>query len=635
MAKVFLSYHRASKTLIDSLVRDLSDIEVEAWYDQCLAGGQQWWDGILAEIRKCDVILAALTPGYFESPACEKELSYAASLNKLVLPLRLSKDVTATALPPLLRERQWVDYFDRDVDAFTKLVRTLNRTPAAQPLPDPLPAPPAAPISTLDRLREQIVGRTPLGSQEQSLIIVQLAQQLRDGEAPDAVSDLAHKLKKREDFLAKVIPEIEQLFREIDGDCAKVLIQRRADPEDLDAKRSYASAQGPLPGHDAAPFMALVPSAADEILVRPSAYPLTPMYLLDEAFRIIDWNHAFSVAFDRTMEGRKGVGVVEWTYFLDNYEDVLAHGQEKFGNTNQLPPIDVEEILYTSMRYGQFTATKRAYQIPDDEGTCIGWLVTLDPHFSEDEMVAFRRDLLAVLARDLMWSEYAVSYDRVLNNTRVYPALIEKFVGGHDDIAVIPQEARIIDLGAGTGNLTHKLITTGPRRLVLAAENNRMMLEILRDKCRKYLRHSPDRGGVIALKQDITSLYGIDDGYFDFAFMNNVLYAIDDVRSCLQEVCRILRPGGELRLSGPRKDTDLQLLFDRIMQDLKDAEKFEQLEADYWQIRRLNELRLSEILYRWTTKEVEELIREAGFSEIVHSSEDAYCGQSMFICARK
>src|SRR5690242_20747551 len=50
---------------------------------------------------------------------------------------------------------------------------------------------------------------------------------------------------------------------------------------------------------------------------RPSAYPMTPMYLLDNAFRIIDWNEAFTVAFDRTMEGRKGRGVLEWTYFLD------------------------------------------------------------------------------------------------------------------------------------------------------------------------------------------------------------------------------------------------------------------------------------------------------------------------------
>ena len=125
-----------------------------------------------------------------------------------------------------------------------------------------------------------------------------------------------------------------------------------------------------LPGQNAPRFSAV--SSIDDLLIRPSAHPMTPMYLLDNMYRIIDWNEAFTIAFDRTMEGRKGRGVLEWTYFLDNYEEVLDHGVKAFADANQLPVIDVEDINYTSLRYGKLSATKRAYQIPDELRRMLG-----------------------------------------------------------------------------------------------------------------------------------------------------------------------------------------------------------------------------------------------------------------------
>jgi len=417
-----------------------------------------------------------------------------------------------------------------------------------------------------------------------------------------------------------------------------VIAQRTLDDETIQAKEQHAKEvqrDHALPGQNAPRFSAL-PTLADDLLIRPSAYPMTPMYLLDNAYRILDWNEAFTVAFDRTMEGRKGTGVLEWTYFLDNYEDVLDHGTKVFGNPETVPTIDVETIAYTSRRYGKLTAIKRAYQIPDDSGACLGWLITLDLKFAEQSQhEAYSRDLIRVLGNDLMWSEYAMSYDRVLNNTRVYPELLDRLIGGHDGMREIPQDASIIDLGAGTGNLAYQLMRTGRDRVIVAAENNRVMLEILRSKCRKFLRPDMEGGGIIAVKQDVTSLLGLDDNHFDFAMMNNVLYAVQDPETCLQEAYRVLKPGGELRLSGPRKDTKLQVLFDRILKDLKERGKFEEVEADYRHVWEINESRLGRWLFRWSAKDVEDMVLKAGFSKIVHSSEDAYAGQSMLICAVK
>jgi ubiquinone/menaquinone biosynthesis C-methylase UbiE len=377
------------------------------------------------------------------------------------------------------------------------------------------------------------------------------------------------------------------------------------------------------------------PSRMDDLLVRPSARPITPLYLLDNHFRIVDWNTAFAIAFDRTMEGRKGRGVLEWTYFLDNYEEVLEHGVKMFGDANRLPAIDVEKIEYTSQRYGKLTAIKRAHQIPDDNGACLAWLVTLDVKFSDQERHdAFHHDLIRVLGLDLMWSEYAISYDRVLNSTRVYPELLEKMIGGYEGVARISEDARILDLGAGTGSLAHRLITTGRDRVIFALENNDFMLEVLRSKCQRFLRTDAESGGVIALKQYITSLYGLDDDYFDYVLLN-VLYAAVDADACLKEAWRVLKPGGELRLTGPRKDTKVNVLFDRITEDLKEANKFAELQTDYRRVQQIAEEHLRPMLHRWSTQEVEQMILAAGFSKIVYSSEALFAGQGMFVCAVK
>jgi ubiquinone/menaquinone biosynthesis C-methylase UbiE len=414
---------------------------------------------------------------------------------------------------------------------------------------------------------------------------------------------------------------------------------RKLPDDEIAEKESHAKAvqrEHPLPGHDAPRYTALSSTLGEDLLVRPSAYPTTPMYLLDNAFRIIDWNEAFTVAFDRTMEGRKGRGVLEWTYFLDNYEEVLDHGIKKFGDANASPTIDVEPIAYTSRRYGKLTAIKRAYQIPDDTGACLAWLVTLDLKFAEQsKQVAFNQDLIRLLGLDLMWSEYALSYDRVLNATKVYPELLSKFMGGYDDVPAIPEDARILDLGAGTGNMALQIITSGRDRVIFAVENNRVMLQLLGTKCKKFLRTDVEGGGIIALKQDATSLFGLDDNYFDYVIANNVLYSIEDVEACLSEVCRVLKPGGEFRLSGPRKDTKLPILFERIRKDLKDANKFEELEPDFRRILEINELRLRPMLHRWSTDDVKQMLLNAGFSKILHASEDIYAGQSMFIAAVK
>jgi ubiquinone/menaquinone biosynthesis C-methylase UbiE len=342
------------------------------------------------------------------------------------------------------------------------------------------------------------------------------------------------------------------------------------------------------------------------------------------------------ICFDRTMEGRRGMSVSEWTYFLDNYEEVIDHGIQIFGGEKPLPPIDVETIRYTSMNYGSLRAVKRAYMVPNDQAQYSGWLILLDVEFgNRDISLRYQRDLVETVARDIMWSEYALSYDTVLMNTQVYPTLIAELLGEDGSLPAVPRHATVLDLGAGTGNITERLVVNGGERLVVAVENNRTMLAVLRTKVRPYLRTDGTGCRVVTIKQDITTLLGLEDEYFDFAIANNVLYAVDDVAACLREVYRVLRPGGEIRISGPQKRTRLDRLLGRIKRDLEARGVFDDVADDYERARIINQRRLAQWLYRWDIDDMRAVLIEAGFKEVFYANESAYGGEAMLVAARK
>ncbi|MGH8475815.1 MAG: class I SAM-dependent methyltransferase [Methylococcales bacterium] len=410
--------------------------------------------------------------------------------------------------------------------------------------------------------------------------------------------------------------------------------KKELDDQALKERESYIESKT-LPGSGAPDSSALDLARADRLLVRPSAYPLTPMYLLDKDYRILDWNEAFSLAFDRTMEGRQGQGVLGWTYLLENYQIVLDHAETAFADPNRLPLIDIENVVYKSLRYGRIGAVKRAYQIPDDDGRCLAWLITLELEFANPkEKARYRYELLRLIGLDHLWSEYAISYDRILSNVKVYRDLLDTLIGTIDPLPALANDAKVLDLGAGTGNLALRLMKGNSRRTVVALDNNRVMLEFLRDKCRELLRDDYEGPGVIAVKQDATSLFGLPDDFFDCIIANNVFYALQDPDVTLGDCFRVLKPGGELRISGPKANTDIEILFRRIRSDLETAGLFHEFQSDFEHVEQINKLRLKPMLNRWSTERFCNLLQQVGF-EINHSSEDVYAGQSMLISASK
>lgn len=407
--------------------------------------------------------------------------------------------------------------------------------------------------------------------------------------------------------------------------------------EEQETERREYSKKLALPDAGAPKFRLLEESLA--LRSTPCADPMTPMYMLDSQYRIIDWNNAFALAFDRSMEGRRGQSVMEWVYFLDNYREVLENGEKAFSDPNNLPPIHVEEILYNSLSYGKVSGKKRAYRIPDDDGQVMGWLVTIELCFDDKgKKSGFYTDLLTSLKYGLMWSEYALSYDAVLNNTRVYPELIGTLIGEENSDLDIPAfDARILDLGAGTGNITKRLADGGTERLIVALDNNPMMMNILRSKCQRYLRQNDSGPGVIATRQDITSLFGLREEYFDFIFLNNVLYSLDEEHAtrCLDEAFRVLKTSGEIRISGPKKNVNLGVLLKRFEEDLKKAGKLDELREQLEHVKSINVKYLQPMLHKWDAADIDRMLGNAGFKDAYYINEQVYAGQSRIVCARK
>jgi hypothetical protein len=164
--KLFVSYHRSDQAKVDQLVGELRQRGHSVWTDQQLYVAQVWWSEILAQIRRVDAVVLALSPAYLASDACAAERAYAAACHRplvqvqvepvdvLTLPVDLAAIQRAASLPELIDE-----------------LRLLPDDPP--PPPRPLPEEPLAPVSRYALLRDEICNG-PLDVGRQFSIVAEL-----------------------------------------------------------------------------------------------------------------------------------------------------------------------------------------------------------------------------------------------------------------------------------------------------------------------------------------------------------------------------------------------------------------------------------------------------------------------------
>ncbi len=143
-------------------------------------------------------------------------------------------------------------------------------------------------------------------------------------------------------------------------------------------------------------------------------------------------------------------------------------------------------------------------------------------------------------------SKTAASYDAsVTDEHRLYHAyslipFLDAQAAGHP-------HARVLDLGCGTGVVSLALASRGFR--VSGIDHSREMLEIAR---RKY-EQLESTGEVAFEVGDVTELR-FPDGSFDGVTCQGLLHHLADLRPCLAELNRVLRPGGFFYISEPCSD---------------------------------------------------------------------------------
>jgi hypothetical protein len=207
--KVFLSYSRSDASVAETVADDIRRLGHAVWYDREVSGGQAWWASILQEIRGCDLFTFIMTVKSLESEACVAEYTYASQLRKRILPVLCREDVRVNLLPPALSAIQFVDYRAQDKQAAFALVKAFDGLPPPTALPDPLPAEPPVPISYLGGLRMQIVSERELSLAEQSALLVEIRQGLKDPDSLQDALDLLRQLRARKDLRARVADEID------------------------------------------------------------------------------------------------------------------------------------------------------------------------------------------------------------------------------------------------------------------------------------------------------------------------------------------------------------------------------------------------------------------------------------------
>jgi len=114
----------------------------------------------------------------------------------------------------------------------------------------------------------------------------------------------------------------------------------------------------------------------------------------------------------------------------------------------------------------------------------------------------------------------------------------DKWMHGHLSYIVGGAEGRVLEIGAGTG---HSFPYYEKAREVVATEPDPLMLAQARKRLEELgLTH-------VELRQHVAEDLPFEDGSFDHVVSVFVLCTVQDARSALSQVRRVLKPGGTLR----------------------------------------------------------------------------------------
>ena len=140
----------------------------------------------------------------------------------------------------------------------------------------------------------------------------------------------------------------------------------------------------------------------------------------------------------------------------------------------------------------------------------------------------------------------------------------------------------MFDCGAGTGNLVELLLEDGKE--VAALDVGLAMLSRLRSK--PWARTHR----LSLIQQSAEHMPNLEDASFDGVSILLSLYDMQHPLDALSEAIRVLRPGGRIVVTEPKRLFNIQIILDRCHLRLRRIGKYDALQADMERVERANEL---------------------------------------------
>lgn len=163
MPKVFLSYSRSDKGLVDRISRDLSRYGVDFWMDrQNLIAGREWLPQIRQAISEAEFMIVFLSSASLRSDIVGIEFAKALEMQskakgRRLIPALLEK----VPLPPQFAKVQYVDFSESYLDGLQQLLRAME-VPAGPSLTELFPRGYAKEIAAEVTKILGVDGRSPL-----------------------------------------------------------------------------------------------------------------------------------------------------------------------------------------------------------------------------------------------------------------------------------------------------------------------------------------------------------------------------------------------------------------------------------------------------------------------------------------
>ena len=307
----------------------------------------------------------------------------------------------------------------------------------------------------------------------------------------------------------------------------------------------------------------------------------TPMLTFDRAGTLIDVNAACRELMGNDIAGCRGYGT---DFLLDRLRPRLDGGlldgrpsrlcrrsatADAILHTDELSP-SVSACRYRSPRFG--AVAMRAVElccVDTQSGRHSGSVLNLFVDEIEDGP-GYEAALLKRWRHEMMWDVYAASYDKILPQLPFYAEVVERHYQTMSDAAI----KKILDVGAGTGNVAVRLLSDGKDLTVV--DNSRSMLEKFYSKI-----DGLSVSDLAVIEDTAEQLPHIDDATFDGVTVLLAFFDMDDPYLALSEAIRVLKPGGTLIVTDPKQQFDVDELMRAAEQALHDKGLLNQL-GDAW-----------------------------------------------------